>query len=133
MLLYFLTYARGPFVALLCQRIGRGGLELPDISPQYSDQREDKLPFLMESGTQYSISGYAKFEGSNEAETGKFLLDANLQLLDRDGNLQPDLDLSSGSRLSYYNGIERIRHKKKFQNGFRAQYFLSFNVWRSYQ
>lgn len=93
------------------------------------------MPFLMESGTQYFISGYAKFEGRNEAETGKPLLDTRHEfaITGPRWKLQPDLDLSSGSRLNYYSGMERIRHKKKFQNGFRAQYFLSFNVWRSYQ
>ncbi|HIA12703.1 MAG TPA: hypothetical protein EYN69_11640 [Flavobacteriales bacterium] len=114
------------FIALSYQSTGRGGLGLPETSPLYSDRREDKLPLSVESDTQYSTSGYAKFEGGNEAEAGKFLLDTNLQLLDRDGNFQPDSDPLSGSRLSYYNGMARIRHKKKFQNGFRLNTSLAY-------
>ena len=118
------------FVALSYQSSDRGGLELPDISPLYeeiqSDRSDRKFPLSVESDTQYSTSGYAKFEGGNEEEAGKFLLDTNLQLLDRDGNFQPDSDPLSGSRLSYYNGMARIRHKKKFQNGFRFNTSLAY-------
>ena len=113
------------FIALSYQSSDRGGLELPDTSPLYSDRLEENLSLSVESDTQYSTSGYAKFEGGSEEEAGKFLLDTNLQLLDRDGNFQPDSDPLSGSRLSYYNGMARIRHKKKFQNGFRLNTSLA--------
>ena len=114
------------FIALSYQSSDRGGLELPDTSPLYSDRLEEDLPLSVESDMQYSTSGYAKFEGGSEEGAGKFLLDTNLQLLNRDGNFQPDSDPLSGSRLSYYNGMARVRHKKAFQNGFRLNTSLAY-------
>ena len=74
------------FVALSYQSSDRGGLELPDISPLYeeiqSDRSDRKFPLSVESDTQYSTSGYAKFEGGNEEEAGKIIMSARAHWFD---------------------------------------------------
>jgi outer membrane receptor for ferrienterochelin and colicins len=103
----------------------RGGLRLPESSPQYDSLTAGLGRNYIERDTELAVSALSRFE--LDWEEGSAVLDANVQFFERDANFNFESSPLSDGRTSMYTFGSTLRLNHTFERKVRLRTFAAYS------